>query len=384
WRYYSATEVTKWQISPINGNSHLPQHEERTSYIVGPCFSSQAHIEVLHQGGNNNVYPPDWVEEVRDAKSYKQLDEAAQGALLRDNGYLFGVRIDGNEGPRRGVRQVARHASTRPLLIQETNNIDSEVITTENSRDTNYAHKGWSLAAMSDNSSWTLSRIARNNRQVDSSTRSITKYIMIQKLRVDLSPEDLSPVPELEKDFREALSRPTRFDRSNAVYRILERWGDVIPLVFDIGISLAVTDLESVAKNVGQLFTTPSAGNLTLLQYLGGRSFLGLQKLSVSATARLSTRGGDPATLQSEDNIRAWLGKPVPLSQWEQVRIIKTIPLIAILDDGLQSQLSKLGQSLTTYCPNAINTIASSGTSFDGTTHAFSQYLSHIQPNHPQ
>ncbi|KAG8712863.1 hypothetical protein FRC11_013965, partial [Ceratobasidium sp. 423] len=230
---------------------------------------------------------------------------------------LFGVRIDSNDGPRRSSRQVARRISTLPLRIQETNNIDSDVVRTENARDTNYVHKGWSLSAISDPSSWTLSRIARNN-QVNISSHSITKFVLIQKLRVDLSPKDISPVPELEEAFEEALRRPTRFEKSQAVYDVFEHWGDVIPLVFDMGISLAVTDSESVAKN-----------------YLTDRSYLGLRQLSMSASARPSTQGGDPTTLQNEDGIKEWLRKPVPINQWEQVRIIKATPLMAILNSGL-------------------------------------------------
>ncbi|KAG8750342.1 hypothetical protein FRC11_010515, partial [Ceratobasidium sp. 423] len=327
--------------------------------------------QVLHQGGNNNIYPPDWVSGSRDITSYNQLDKNSREAFLHDKGYLFGVRIESNDGPRRSPQQAARRISTVPLRIRETNNIDSEVVTTENARDTNYVNKGWLLSAISNKSPWTLSRIARSN-QVNASSRSITKSVLIQKLRVDLSPADLSPVPALEEAFRDALGRPTRSEKSQAVYRVLEHWGDVIPLVFDIGISLAVTDSESIAKN-----------------YLTDRSFLGLQLL-MSASARPSTLGGDPTTLRSEDNVRAWLGKPgslfhptelteeanisfslVPISQWEQVRIVKVTPLTAILNPELQSKLTELHQSLTTYCPLTPGTIMSSGTSFDGTPHAF-------------
>ncbi|CAE6398478.1 unnamed protein product [Rhizoctonia solani] len=305
------------------------------------------------QGGNNNTYPPDWTEGYRDTTSYSQLDETAQESLLYSKGYLFGVRIDGNDGPRRSSRQVAQRTSGPPLCIQETNNIDSEVVTTDNSRDGNYVHKGWSLSALSDKSPWTISRITRNN-QVNSISRSITKCVIVQKIRVDLSIDDITPVPALEEMFSMALGKPTLYEKSQAVYQLFEHWGDVIPLVFDIGVSLAVTDLESVAKN-----------------YLTDRSYLGLQQLSMSASARASTQGGDPTTLQTEDNIKAWLRKSVPTHQWEQVRIIKAIPLTSILKNELQSELAKLHQSITTYCPATTNAITSDGSSFDGSFHAF-------------
>ncbi|CAE6397056.1 unnamed protein product [Rhizoctonia solani] len=212
------------------------------------------------------------------------------GKLL-DKGYLYGVRIDSNDGPQRSPLQVAQRTSTRPLRIQEPNSIITEVVTTEDTCDTNYVHKGWSLAALSDKSPWTISRITRNN-QVNNSSRSITKYVMLQKLRVDLSTNDISPVPALEEAFKAALGQPTLYEKSRAVYQVFEHWGDMIPLVFDIGVSLAVTDLESVAKN-----------------YLANKSYLGLEQLSMSGSARASTQGGDPTILQVGDNIRAWLGK---------------------------------------------------------------------------
>ncbi|CAE6479594.1 unnamed protein product [Rhizoctonia solani] len=290
-----------------------------------------------------------------DASSYAELDEATRETLLLDKGYLSGVRVDSNDGPRPSSHRVAQCISTRSPHVRETNNIDSDVVSTENRRETNYVHKGWSLSALStsDKSPWAVSRIARNN-QANSWIQSSTKYVLIQKLRVDLSAEDLSPTVELSKAFEEALKRPSLFERSEAVYQIFEQWGDVIPLVFDIGISLAVTDLEPVARNYLKVTD---------------RSYLGLHQLSMSASARASTQGGDPTTLQSEDNVKEWLRRPVPPHQWERVRIIKVTHLTTILSKELQFRLNELHRSLVTYCPVTTKAITSDGTSFDGTSH---------------
>ncbi|KAF8748491.1 hypothetical protein RHS01_10815 [Rhizoctonia solani] len=271
-----------------------------------------------------------------DASSYAELDEATRETLLLDKGYLSGVRVDSNDGPRPSSHRVAQCISTRSPHVRETNNIDSDVVSTENRRETNYVHKGWSLSALStsDKSPWAVSRIARNN-QANSWIRSSTKYVLIQKLRVDLSAEDLSPTVELSKAFEEALERPSLLKvkwskcRGSPTYR-----GDVIPLVFDIGISLAVTDLEPVARNYLKVTD---------------RSYLGLHQLSMSASARASTQGGDPTTLQSEDNVKEWLRRPVPPHQWERTE--------------------RAPRSLVTYCPVTTKAITSDGTSFDGTSH---------------
>ncbi|CEL56301.1 hypothetical protein RSOLAG1IB_07717 [Rhizoctonia solani AG-1 IB] len=333
--------------STINGTIDTKM-ENKQGYPRGP----EAHYAASDQGGNNNVYP--LPVEYQSAVLYSQLDDASRAALLHHKGYLFGVRIDNNGGPRRGTRQAARYTSNLPLSVQESNDVESEVTITESDRDTNYVHKGWLLSALPDKSPWISSRISRSNHQGNPRGRRITKHIMIPKLRVELSVKDLSPIEELENDFREALNQRTRSEKSDAVYRAFEHWGDVIPLVFDIGVSLTVTDSEVAAKN-----------------YLGDRSYLGLQRLSMSATARPSTRGGSPTMLQSEDNIRDWLSKAVPPFQWEQIRVIKTIPITAILGNELQSKLTKLHESLTVYRPTFISTIVSEGVSFDGTAYAF-------------
>ncbi|KAF8748490.1 Endonuclease Exonuclease Phosphatase [Rhizoctonia solani] len=321
----------------MEGNQNRSRHHGQPRGHGRSSWGSWA--QVPHQNENNNVYPSDWVEGSTDASSYAELDEATRETLLLDKGYLSGVRC----------------ISTRSPHVRETNNIDSDVVSTENRRETNYVHKGWSLSALStsDKSPWAVSRIARNN-QANSWIRSSTKYVLIQKLRVDLSAEDLSPTVELSKAFEEALERPSLFERSEAVYQIFEQWGDVIPLVFDIGISLAVTDLEPVARNYLKVTD---------------RSYLGLHQLSMSASARASTQGGDPTTLQSEDNVKEWLRRPVPPHQWERVRIIKVTHLTTILSKELQFRLNELHRSLVTYCPVTTKAITSDGTSFDGTSH---------------
>ncbi|ELU42965.1 Jacalin domain-containing protein [Rhizoctonia solani AG-1 IA] len=316
----------------MEGNQNRSRHHGQPRGHRRSSWGSWA--QVPHQNENNNVYPSDWVEGSTDASSYAELDEATRETLYDPLTLLLdlsGVRVDSNDGPRPSSHRVAQCISTRSPHVRETNNIDSDVVSTENRRETNYVHKGWSLSALStsDKSPWAVSRIARNN-QANSWIRSSTKYVLIQKLRVDLSAEDLSPTVELSKAFEEALKRPSLFER-----------GDVIPLVFDIGISLAVTDLEPVARNYLKVTD---------------RSYLGLHQLSMSASARASTQGGDPTTLQSEDNVKEWLRRPVT-------------HLTTILSKELQFRLNELHRSLVTYCPVTTKAITSDGTSFDGTSH---------------
>lgn len=111
----------------------------------------------------------------------------------------------------------------RQLNLREMNEIDTEVITTKDERQTNYVHQGWSLSALSAASSWTLSRIARNNQE-NRTAASLTKRVIIQRLQIEFSLDDISPVPGFEEEVRTALGKDGRPEKFHALYQALERW----------------------------------------------------------------------------------------------------------------------------------------------------------------
>ncbi|CAE6520629.1 unnamed protein product [Rhizoctonia solani] len=149
--------------------------------------------------------------------------------MLNKNGWLCGFRVDNMDGPQVLTPRVASYIDRAGPLTEETNDTITEVVTTHKKRESNYVHHGWSVDAIATMSPWTLSRIDANNRQNPGGTW-ITRRTLVQRLRVRVLLPDLAPVPEFEGAIKEALSQSTRFDKFQAVYRVLDRWGDVVPL----------------------------------------------------------------------------------------------------------------------------------------------------------
>ncbi|EUC54960.1 jacalin domain protein, putative [Rhizoctonia solani AG-3 Rhs1AP] len=169
--------------------------------------------QVAHVGGtgDDNVLLP----------AENNLD--SNGCILRQNGWLCGFRVDNMDGPQNLTRQVASYVDGAAPLTVETNDILTEVITAHNKRESNYVHHGWSAGAITTISPWTSSRIYMTDRQSPDG-KWITRRILAQRLRVRVFLEDLAPVPEFEAAIKEALSRSTRFEKFQEVYRCLKRW----------------------------------------------------------------------------------------------------------------------------------------------------------------
>lgn len=136
---------------------------------------------------------------------------------------LFGTRADDNTAPRRSTIPVAHRGLKSSAHFQDINEIDTEVITTQSERETNYVHKGWSLSAISTASPWIFSRIANNN-QANPSVASVTKRVTVSRLRVDMMLGDLVPVPKFELEVRSALEKQSKAEKFQALYQVFERW----------------------------------------------------------------------------------------------------------------------------------------------------------------
>ncbi|CAE6471176.1 unnamed protein product [Rhizoctonia solani] len=160
----------------------------------------------------------------------------------------------------------------------------------------------------------------------------ITRRILAQRLRVCILLEDLAPIPEFETAIKDALNRPTRFEKFRAVYRALDRWGDVVPLEIDIGYSLSFTDTED---NFVQL--TASTSNNTLIN------------LSAIKMANIIRKGAigltwDEGTWTTTEEL-------VPTAGWRLIRIIAVAPTLSLLSDDIQMELANLHNERLYYDP---------------------------------
>ncbi|KAF8593863.1 hypothetical protein BDV93DRAFT_529641 [Ceratobasidium sp. AG-I] len=211
-------------------------------------------------GGNNQSHPPNVAG--RYPSTFKDFDDIDKGNLLFDNAYLFGIHVDGNDGPRRSTRQIAKHkhSSLYPLITyQEKNSILTEMISTENDRSTRFVHQGWSKFAISTVTPWILSRITNNNHLAPIKDEShVTKRVIHQRLSVHVTMDALSPVPEFHASIGDALSKPTKFAKFEAIQECFAFWGDVLALEFDLGTSVSITDLQENFHGVRIIVTNLS------------------------------------------------------------------------------------------------------------------------------
>ncbi|KAF8593864.1 hypothetical protein BDV93DRAFT_529642, partial [Ceratobasidium sp. AG-I] len=169
--------------------------------------------------------------------------------LLDNNGHLFGIHVDGNDGPGWSTCQIAKRKGTAPYPLctyRETNGMVTEIIPTENDRSSNYVHQGWSKSATSTVTPWIASRIANSNRfERLNDELYITKRITLRRVSVNITLEALSPVPEFEISVADALTKSTKLLKFQALNEIFQFWGDVIALEFDLGTSLSITDRQA-------------------------------------------------------------------------------------------------------------------------------------------
>ncbi|KAG8710288.1 hypothetical protein FRC09_000196, partial [Ceratobasidium sp. 395] len=133
---------------------------------------------------------------------------------------MYGICVDGNDGPRRSTKVIAGHKISgqhhAAAWIEDKSEIISENVETETVRDSNYVHQGWSAAAAVTVTPWAASRIDRH-LQANKSGQWITKRTIVQRLALNIPPEDISPTPAFEVDVQAALGKRTALEKFKAL-----------------------------------------------------------------------------------------------------------------------------------------------------------------------
>ncbi|CAE6399555.1 hypothetical protein ACGC1H_005969 [Rhizoctonia solani] len=254
--------------------------------------------------------------------------------ILKNAGWLCGFRMDNMDGPQLLANQVASYIDGAAPFIEEKNDIFTEIITTHHKRESNYVHQGWSAGAVATLSPWTQSRIDATNRHNAEGTW-ITRRTLALRLRVQVLLEDLSPVPEFEAAIEEALTRSSRFERFQAVYRALSRWGDVVPLEIEMGSSLSFTDTEA---NFAQLPPVEAA------------PFDNINNINAFKIKTTNiVRKGSASNAEWSDG--SWVTIDVPAIGWRLVRIVAVASTVDLLSDSLQARLTELYAERFSYVP---------------------------------
>ncbi|EUC60503.1 jacalin-like lectin domain protein [Rhizoctonia solani AG-3 Rhs1AP] len=281
-----------------------------------------------------------------------------QGGNLNDNmlrraKWLRGFRIDNAHGPQVAIQQVASCVDRATPLIEEMSDISTEIIVTSTERETNYVHCGWSIGAVRTVSPWISSRITANSQlDPDAEGTWYTRMTRSKRFKIQTLLEDLAPVPEFEAAIEEALRQPTIYEKFQAVYRALARWGDVLPLEIELGSSLALSDSDMDRVQ----FQLPETG---------GRKYNNITWLSMFKTADITLTGDDLW------NDGSWTTTETRDHQWQVITIGKVISTIDLLPGDLQTRLSELYAQRLSYFPAyGIGRIRNCHRTYDDNQHA--------------
>ncbi|CAE6474187.1 unnamed protein product [Rhizoctonia solani] len=273
---------------------------------------------------NNAPFPPELTNNQGDNPKDR---------LLRSAGWLRGFRIDDIREPQVSAYQVASYVDGAAPFMEELTNLSTEIIITNTEHEANYAHRGWSIGAIRTISPWISSRLAANC-QSNAARTGYTRLIKTRRLKMQVLLDDLVPVPEFEAAVEDALGKPTNFEKFQAVYRVLGRWGDIVPLEIEIGSSIALTgeDISHV-----QVCAPPE---------MGERNHGTIAWLSSVKNAAVTITGADLRL--NYDQRTAIDGQD---SQWQRITIGKVAPTISLLARDLQACISDLYAQRLSYVP---------------------------------
>ncbi|KAG9119893.1 hypothetical protein FRC07_004860, partial [Ceratobasidium sp. 392] len=214
-------------------------------------------------------------EQAHPSNTPQGVSDLEKETLLRRNGTLSGILVDDPSGPVKSTRQVAIHKVdnifSSPTWVQQDESFIRETIYTQTERSSNYVQLGWSLSAISAQPKWTLARAEKLNLPALNGEWATLRTI-IRKALVNIPLEDIKPNPLFEADILAALDRNSCAERFQGVYEALGCWGDLLPLIYDIGWSLAITDHK---HNIEP-----------------GNSWLGYDGFQMSKLARINALGG--------------------------------------------------------------------------------------------
>ncbi|KAG9094738.1 hypothetical protein FRC07_011261, partial [Ceratobasidium sp. 392] len=178
---------------------------------------------------------------------------------------------------------------------------------------------------------------------------------MILKRRVvNIPSEELRPSPKFEAEIRDVLSKPRKAEMLQGVYDVLSRWGDVIPLVYELGASLTITDVDK-HNDTEYSWLTPLNSQ-------------------VSRLGRIATLGGNIQTI-SGGNMSAWMSQDLQTCDWRIIRVLRVMPTLDLLDRELQAELASLHASILSFDPPALDGAGNLHPTWDDTPHALKTML---------
>ncbi|CCO34941.1 hypothetical protein BN14_09052 [Rhizoctonia solani AG-1 IB] len=266
--------------------------------------------------------------------------------------FLTGVLLDPVTGPFAMSRPVAVLRQTDTNKFTEINESVTEDIYSHNELDARYAQAGWPSPSGLPNKPGDVSILG--DQPVIGSEIWASRRFMVQRVSVNLAPEDLRPVEPFVEAIEEALGQESRVSQIKAFKKVFATWGEVIPMNMVAGAFLATTGtLENGATlpDSAPPSNTPIGDRPYNLSDIVDRH-LGTPRTFVR---RLESRvqGGFSETLLNE-GYEGWLKSVTenPTS-WRVVKVNRVIPITDILSDKLRNMVERVfGDSLIYRSPS--------------------------------
>ncbi|CAE7186673.1 unnamed protein product [Rhizoctonia solani] len=158
-----------------------------------------------------------------------------------------------------------------------------------------------------------------------------TRITKTKRVKLEVQLEDLIPAPEFEASIEEALEHPTTAEKFQGVYRVLSRWGDVVPLEIEIGSSIAL-----------------SGADLKPIQEIDERGFDNISQFSTIKNMMVTITGADVNLTYSQ---WAAIKDLASNTQWQRVAVNKVTPTVNLLPSHLRARLSGLYAKQLCYIP---------------------------------
>ncbi|CAE6437837.1 unnamed protein product [Rhizoctonia solani] len=158
--------------------------------------------------------------------------------------FLTGVFLDPVTGPFTLSRPVAVFKHTDTDKSVEINECTTEDIYSHNELDAHYAQLGWPARHGLPSKPGDIASPCENQSALRSDVWASRRF-MVQRVSINLSPEDLRPVEPFIDAIEEALRQDTIAYQIRALQKVFATWGELIPLNMVAGASLAVTGILS-------------------------------------------------------------------------------------------------------------------------------------------
>lgn len=256
---------------------------------------------------------------------------------------IRGVWYSQTGGPLESSHKVATLKQPNGIRINEHNDQIVQDQYSQDEQTARYVQKGWPKPTEVAARPWD---VLKPNSAPTSTSVWGTRRFVVKRYEVAMAPEDLTPEASFAKAVETALNAGSVARQVAAFRTLLANWGEVIPLVFEVGIYLAATGSLRPGRNLS-VKTPDSSLNTDPVTVVD--SVLGVQN-DFERKLASEIRGSTPDILATK-GMQAWLDG-ISSSNLAVIKVLKAIPITEILSVKSQNRIRDLFSNPSLYSPS--------------------------------